>query len=190
MGRNRALSREGVLPVTLPVAQKADIRRMSRRVINRSEWASFVDAFSRCHDGWLVSLGVEEGASPRSYVARDSPLRGVVAELDEDVSSMMVFTGETTPHATHFVPHATALEVEETPEGAEAELTITDESGVRTIVEFRSPMRPELVDGIARGEGHVPHAASLSGRRAGEAGRGSGHSREEKREEPQPVEVG
>ena len=81
-------------------------------------------------------------------MARDVPLRGVVAELDDDISSMMVFTGDT-PHATHFVGHATALEVEEDRDGADAALTITDESGARTILEFRSPMRPELVDGVA-----------------------------------------
>ena len=109
----------------------------------------YVDAFSRRHDGWLISVAVEEGSAPRRYLTHDVPLRGVVAELDDDISSMMVFTGDTIPHATHFVGHATALEVEETRQGADAALTITDESGARTILEFRSPMRPELVDGIA-----------------------------------------
>ena len=122
---------------------------MNRRAINRSEWTSFVDQFSRRHDGWLVSVAVEEDAAPRRYMTRDVPLRGVVAELDEDISSLMVFTGETAPHSTHFVGHAAGLEIEETGDGADAALTITDESGARTIVEFRSPMRPELVDGIA-----------------------------------------
>jgi hypothetical protein len=122
---------------------------MSRRVIDRADWVNYVDAFSRRHDGWLISVAVEEGSAPRKVVTHDVPLRGVVAELDDDISSMMVFTGDTAPHATHFVGHATALEVEETGEGADAALTITDESGARTIVEFRSPMRPELVDGIA-----------------------------------------
>lgn len=122
---------------------------MSRRVIDRAEWADYVDAFSRRHDGWLISVAVDEAANARRYVARDVPLRGVVAELDDDLSSMMVFTGDASPHATHFVGHATALEVEETREGADAALTITDESGARTILEFRSPMRPELVDGVA-----------------------------------------
>ena len=124
---------------------------MSRRAINRSDWTNFVDAFSRRHDGWLISVAVEEGSAPRKYVTHDAPLRGVVAELEEDISSMMVFTGDTTPHSTHFINHATRLEVEETRDGADAGLTITDESGVRTILEFRSPMRPELVDGIAGG---------------------------------------
>jgi hypothetical protein len=122
---------------------------MSHRVIDRSEWTNFVDEFSRRHDGWLISVAMEEGSAPRRYVAHDVPLRGVVAELDDDISSMMVFTGYTTPHATHFVTQATGLEIEETGEGADAALTITDESGARTILEFRSPMRPELVDGIA-----------------------------------------
>lgn len=122
---------------------------MSRRVIDRAEWVDYVDAFSRRHDGWLISVAVHEGPGSRRYVTRDVPLRGVVAELDDDTSSMMVFTGDTTPHATHFVGHATALEVEETGDGADSALTITDASGARTILEFRSPTRPELVDGIA-----------------------------------------
>ena len=122
---------------------------MSRRVIDRSEWAEFVDAFSRRHDGWLISVAIEEPSSGRRYVTRGAPLRGVAAELENDIASMMIFSGDAAPHATHFVAHATDLAVEETEDGADAELIITDESGERTIVEFRSPTRPELVDGIA-----------------------------------------
>jgi hypothetical protein len=121
---------------------------MSRRVIDRQEWAAFVDGFSRRHDGWLISVASERGADARRYVVRDVPLRGVVAELNGDSSSMMVFTGYTSPHATHFVERPVSLAVEETADGAEPELTITDDSGSRTIIEFRSPMRPELVDGV------------------------------------------
>lgn len=122
---------------------------MSHRVIDRAEWVDYVDAFSRRHDGWLISVAIAEGTGSRRYLTRDVPLRGVVAEVADDASSLMVFTGDTSPHATHFIGHATALEVEETREGADAALTITDESGVRTTVEFRSPILPELVDGIA-----------------------------------------
>ena len=147
--RNARPSHAAVPRVTPAVARGADIRSMSHRAIDRSEWTSFVDAFSRRHDGWLVSVAVEEAPAARRYVAHDVPLRGVVAELDEDIGSMMVFTGDVAPHSTHFVGHAAGLEVEETGEGADAALTITDESGMRTIVELRSPMRPELVDGIA-----------------------------------------
>jgi hypothetical protein len=122
---------------------------MSSRTIDRQEWRAFVDAFSRRHDGWLVSVAFEPGAGNRHYLARDVPLRGVIAKLNDHSGSMMVFTGDTVPHATHSVKRPISLAVEETAEGAEAELTITDDRGARTIIEFRSPMRPELVDGVA-----------------------------------------
>ncbi len=118
-------------------------------MIDRSQWAEFVDAFSRQHDGWLISVAVEAGSHRREYMTRDLPLRGVVAEVDENTDSMMVFTGDAT-HETHFVEHPVTLTIEETADGAEAELTIADGSGARTIVELRSAIRPELVDGMAR----------------------------------------
>ena len=122
---------------------------MSRRIIDRQQWPEFADAFSRRHDGWLISVGVENEGAERRYLANDVPLRGVVAELDDGTGSMMIFTGDTTPHAAHFVQRPVSLAVDDTEDGAEAELTITDDSGGRTIIAFRSPMRPELVDGIA-----------------------------------------
>jgi hypothetical protein len=124
------------------------IRIVIRR-IQRQEWPAFVDAFSRRHDGWLISVAVEQGSGERRTIARDVPLRGVVVEVDDHTGSMMVFTGDVSPHTTHFVEHPASLTVEEMADGAEAELAITDDSGVRTIIEFRSPMPPVLVDGIA-----------------------------------------
>ena len=122
---------------------------MSRRIINRQQWPAFVGAFSRRHDGWLISVGEEKEGAERRYLARDVPLRGVVAEPEDAGGSLMIFTGDTKPHNAHFVQRPASLAVEETEEGAEAELTITDDSGGRTVIEFRSPMLPELVDGIA-----------------------------------------
>lgn len=119
---------------------------MERREIDRRQWQEFVTAFSRRHDGWLVSVALEEEGGARRYLAHDVPLRGVVAERNDDADSLMVFTGAA-PHATHFVERPVSLAVDETAEGAEAELAITDDAGARTILEFRSPMRPELVDG-------------------------------------------
>jgi hypothetical protein len=132
---------------------------MSRRAIDRQEWPEFVDGFSRRHEGWLISVAVEDDAAARRYIERDVPLRGVVAERNDDAGTLMVFTGDDTmPHAAHFVERPVSVVVEETADGAEAELTIADDSGTRTIIEFRSPVRPELVDGVvrrmAKGETH------------------------------------
>jgi hypothetical protein len=122
---------------------------MSHRAIDRQEWQAFVDAFSRRHDGWLVSVAVEPEAGDRRYLARDVPLRGVIAELNGHSGSMTVLTGGTLPYATHIVKGPVSLVVEETADGTEAELAIADDRGTRAIIAFRSPMRPELVDGIA-----------------------------------------
>lgn len=105
-----------------------------------------MDAFSRRHDGWLISVAIEEGTAPRRYVVRDVPLHGVVAELSDHTASMMIFAGET----THVVKRPAVLTLDETEEGADVELAIVDATGERTIIEFRSPMRSELVDGLAR----------------------------------------
>ena len=122
---------------------------MSQRVIDRREWVGFADGFSRRHDGWLVSVALEEGSTTRAYATRDVPLRGIVAEGDEERASLMIFTGDVTPHVTHFIEHPALLAVEEMADGTEMELAITDASGVRTILELRSPIRTELVDGMA-----------------------------------------
>ena len=121
---------------------------MSRRAIEREDWAEFADGFSRRHDGWLVSVSVDPEDAPRRCLERDAPLQGVVVEGEGNPRSMMIITGSPGPRATHFVEHPTSVDVEETDEGAEQALPITDEWGCRTIVEFRSPMRPELVDGM------------------------------------------
>ena len=122
---------------------------MSRRAIERQEWQAFVDAFSRRHDGWLVSVAMVPEAGDRRYLARDVPLQGVIAEVNDDSGSITVLTGGTVPYARHVVKRPVSLVVEETADGAEAELAIADDRGERTIIAFRSPMRPELVDGIA-----------------------------------------
>ena len=121
---------------------------MSQRVIDRREWVGFADGFSRRHDGWLVSVALEEGSTTRAYATRDVPLRGIVAEGDEERASLMIFTGDVTPHVTHFIEHPALLAVDEMADGTEMELAITDASAVRTILELRSPIRTELVDGM------------------------------------------
>ena len=138
-------SRPPVRRVTPRVFAATDIRGMSRRVIDRGEWVGFLDAFSRQHDGWLVSVAVERGRGGRQVLTRDTPLHGVVAELSPGEDSMMVFTD---PRVTHYIEHPVLLAVLEDADGADAELTITGNHGARTIVSFRSPMRPELVDGL------------------------------------------
>ena len=94
---------------------------MRVRSIERSDWAGFVDAFSRQHEGWLVSLSVgDSDEGERRFLARDVPLRGIYAEHGVPGEDIVVLTGEPTPHLSHVIASPAALRVTESDEGADA----------------------------------------------------------------------
>ena len=80
--------------------------------------------------------------------ARDIPLQGVslASPRTDDVE---VCAGGADDMFTHEVRRATALKLDLTRDGADRALIIDASDGTTTTVEFRSPMRPEEVDGIA-----------------------------------------
>lgn len=112
------------------------------RQIPREEWRTFFDQFSRRHDGWLVSLDCE-----RIGVAfRELPLRGVVV----DEYAIEIFAhGPDGSHMTHVVQWPAAVISDETVEGGDVAVTITNEDGQRTAVVFRCAVPAEMVDGLA-----------------------------------------
>ena len=121
---------------------------MRSREIEPAKWQEFAEAFRRKHGGWLVSIGLESGRGKRRAIARDVPLRGVVAAVSPQTAEVRVFAGGLAPEIEHVIASPASMVVDETDDGAEASLTITDKSGVRTVIEFRSPMLTELVDGV------------------------------------------
>jgi len=120
---------------------------MPTREIPREDWRPFLDAFSREHRGWLVSidvLGPEVGAQ---HEASDIPLEGVAADERDDLIS--VFAGrDADRHVAHTVPAPIGVAVQQTAEGADEALQIRSRDGDTTILRFRTAIRPELVDGI------------------------------------------
>jgi hypothetical protein len=123
---------------------------MKQREIRGSDWAHFLDAFSRQHEGWLVT--VEDiprgGGSPRVEV-RELPLQGVFVDPREHNISLAV--GRTADdHLTHTISRPTRLIVEQNDAGADEGLKIERRTGRSTHVRFRVPARPDEVDGIAR----------------------------------------
>jgi hypothetical protein len=117
------------------------------REIEQAKWQEFAEAFSRKHDGWLVSISVESGRGKRRAIARDVPVRRVVAAVSLQTAEVRVLAGGLPPEIEHVIASPASMIVDETDDGAEAALTITDQSGLRTVIEFRSPMLTELVDG-------------------------------------------
>jgi hypothetical protein len=117
------------------------------RQIPPDEWVSFLDSFSRQHQGWLVTLeviGPEIGAQTQ---ASELPLEGISGSTKPKTISISI-GGGTSKHLTHTVSAPTQLWLRQTPQGADEALEIESTDGVKTLLRFRSAMPTELVDGL------------------------------------------
>ncbi len=130
------------------------------RPVARDDWASFSDAFSSEHEGWLVTLGELEtdqlASDPEAarwnmdILIRNQPLRWVRYEAPERRFALAV--GLTRPRLRKFlIPGPLRLIEERQAQGARG-LRIDREDGVTSLIEFRVAAREETLDGIAAGE--------------------------------------
>jgi hypothetical protein len=117
--------------------------------IPREDWADRLNAFSRMHEGWLVSLdvlGPEIGAQPE---VDNLPLLGVTADrVGHDGTIAISVARSPAEHATHLVHRATHLHIEQTDEGADAALQVESADGTKAVLRFRAAALPETVDGV------------------------------------------
>ena len=121
---------------------------MQTREIPKHDWQTFCDAFSRQHEGWLVNVKVL-GAAGAQTETGDLPLAGIAADLKDGESAISVLIGETSgQHVNHTITDVTHLWVEETDSGAHQALKIEDRGGEVTLIQFRSTILPEMVDGV------------------------------------------
>ena len=103
--------------------------------IARDDWARFFESFTLQHDHWLVSVDGESESLPlEGIVARDSR---VDIHLGGDISH----------HRRITIDAARVLVVQEG--GVDEGVIIESADGHTTQLRFRSPMPPELVDGVA-----------------------------------------
>ena len=123
---------------------------METREIPRSEWRSFFDVFSRQHEGWLATLeifGQEIGAQvePGELPLKSVTLTPVVGKSE----AITINLGKTPKdHVKHTVIEPTHVWLVQTSEGANAALEIESADETKTLLRFRSPVLPELVDGV------------------------------------------
>src|SRR5215217_1797843 len=123
---------------------------METREIPRGEWRSFFDVFSRQHEGWLATLekfGQAIGAQPEPG---ELPLQGVALTPVVGKSEAITINLGKTPkdHVEDTVIEPTHVWLVQTPEGANAALEIEAADETKTLLRFRSPVLPELVDGV------------------------------------------
>ena len=122
---------------------------MPAREILREDWAPYLDSFSRVHQGWLTTLEVVH-ADTYAIEAIDKPLIGITAErTDHDEYAIAILLGgRADDRLTHIVREPYRMEVELTPDGADAGLNIEVADGTRIRLRFRAAARAESLDGV------------------------------------------
>ena len=118
--------------------------------IPRGEWLSFLDGFSRQHEGWLVTVEVAEGQGVSGVEAEGLKFEGVTPEESEGHDRISIALGkDPDDHLTHFVTDPLRLLFLETKSGGHLGLQIEAADGSRTWIRFRGPGKPETLNDVA-----------------------------------------
>jgi hypothetical protein len=122
---------------------------MQTQEIPRDKWATFLETFSRQHEGWLSTLeilGTDIGAQQEVL---NLPLEGISASRDSVPETIAISLGnDAKDHVTHTVTNPTRIWLEQTSQGANAALEIESADEVKTLLRFRSALPADMVDGV------------------------------------------
>ena len=124
---------------------------MKRREIAPEEWREFFESFNGQHEGWLVEVERFEEFLDESVEThhRDGALRGVQLEDPPDGSIALAVDDKQSGHLeTESIESPQRIFLEQTEDDVDAGLEI-DGAQSCLILRFRSPMRPDMVDGMA-----------------------------------------
>ena len=122
--------------------------------IPRKEWVPFLDAFSRAHEGWLVSVDVFGPDRTEATEADEQPLIGLTADHGGNRPAVSVVVGrEPDGVLTHIIEGAERVRLNRTTDGTESAVEIQDGEGRVTTVRLRTAIAPEMVDGVAGDRG-------------------------------------
>lgn len=123
---------------------------MVTKEIPREEWKTFLDTFSRQHEGRLASLEVLAADIGAQLEASDLPLEGITAtSIDDESQSIAINLGKTPEdHVTRTIAEPTRLWLEQTSVGASEALEIESADEVKTLLRFRSALPADMVDGV------------------------------------------
>jgi len=122
---------------------------MPTQEIQRNEWVSFFDSFSRRHRGWLVTVEIMDPEIGDQTEARDLPLEGITAELNERGTDQIeiIVGNQADSHVSNSVVDPKQVWLKSSDLGADEVLEIKRENGT-VLIRFRSAVLPELVDGL------------------------------------------
>ncbi|PWT94446.1 MAG: hypothetical protein C5B55_02715 [Blastocatellia bacterium] len=120
--------------------------------IPRTQWTSFFDSFSRQHEGWIASLEVFSTDLGAQQEADELPFEGISVDTTNDELQAVVISIGKPPveHVTHTINQPKRVWLQRTSDGADESLEIEAADNSKILLRFRSPVPPELVDGVVR----------------------------------------
>lgn len=117
--------------------------------VEPKDWISFLDGFSRQHEGWLASIEVSTPGG-RLTEAVNRRLKGVSIDHADSKQRAYVEVGDTPDEClTHVIESPRRIVFKRSGAGAHQGLEIESAGGSTTMVRFRSAMLPEMIDDIA-----------------------------------------
>ncbi|HUE83430.1 MAG TPA: DUF5335 family protein [Pyrinomonadaceae bacterium] len=129
---------------------------MPTQEIPRDEWKTFLDTFSRQHEGWLATLEIFATDIGAQWEARDLPLEGITATSKDNASQTIAISlrKSSEDHVTHTITDPTRVWLEQTSQGANAAIEIESADEVKTLLRFRSALPADMVDGVVLATKH------------------------------------
>ena len=121
---------------------------MTTREIPEAEWRRFLDGFTDAHEGWLVRLDLIGAPIGAQHQIVNLPLIGVTTDAPA-FPTVHVHAGRPPGALTHSIRRVTRLQLEQTEDGVDQALQIESDDGMKALLQFRSPVRTDTVDGVA-----------------------------------------
>lgn len=116
---------------------------MRTRNIPVAQWRETLDDLSRAFDGMRVSLEIIGGNLGAQDEVRDQPLRGITFD-PTGVTVQIEKRGGI--HLDHHIRTPQQVRIVETNEGAVMAVEIEESGGMYSLVRFRSPFRPDVLN--------------------------------------------
>ncbi|MEP6947395.1 MAG: DUF5335 family protein [Acidobacteriota bacterium] len=115
-------------------------------VIRKQDWKGFLDRISCDFVDWETSVRILNGVNGAQVLTDGLPFNGISYDDKQGGEHMAVALGlEPDRHQTHSIEHPKSVMFELADRGPGGTLDIDDESGMKTLIEFRRP-RPMLVE--------------------------------------------
>jgi hypothetical protein len=121
---------------------------MATQEIPKDQWQEFLDTFSRLHQGWLADVQVLGDPAARHFETKGLPFKG--ASYDDKgtgKNEVSIFIDQSPEEdITHTVSSPSHIRLEQTDSGVDQGLEVEANDGTKTVVRFRNPASPDVVD--------------------------------------------